>query len=188
MSPGTSTVGSAISSYIERMQTALSSLPVDRLGVLAERLNEARDHGRNIYIMGNGGSGATASHFVCDMNKGANVEGQKRFRVMCLNDSIATVLAYANDLNYSSVFVEQLRNFVQPNDIVIGISGSGNSENVILALQYAREAGSYTVAFVGFDGGTLGKTADVVIHTPVNDMQVVEDLHMAMCHMLMRIC
>ncbi len=136
--------------------------------------------------MGNGGSGTTASHFVCDINKGTCLELEKKFKVICLNDNMPTVLAYANDLSYERIFVEQLKNFLQPGDVVIGISGSGNSENIILAISYAREAGAKTIGLSGFDGGRLAQIVDIPFVAAINDMQKVEDVHMIVVHMLMQ--
>ena len=120
--------------------------------------------------MGNGGSGSTASHFACDINKGSCFELNKKFKVICLNDNMPTILAYANDLSYDKIFVEQLKNFLQEGDVVIGISGSGNSETVLQAVSYAKEHGARTVGLSGFDGGTLARIADVPLIAAINDM------------------
>ena len=110
----------------------------------------------------------------------------KKFKVICLNDNIPTMLAYANDLSYQSVFVEQLKNFLQSGDVVIGISGSGNSENVIRALMFAKEKGARTIGLTGFDGGKLARVADIPFVVDINDMQKVEDVHMIVVHILMQ--
>jgi D-sedoheptulose 7-phosphate isomerase len=141
---------------------------------------------KQIFIMGNGGSGSTASHFTCDINKGCCLDMSKKFKVICLNDNIPTMLAYANDLSYEKVFVEQLKNYLQPGDLVIGISGSGNSENVLQAVSYARDMKAKTIGFSGFDGGRLAETVDIPLVASINDMQKVEDVHMIVVHMLMQ--
>ena len=120
--------------YLADLTTLLQAFPHEQFERLIAVLLEARDHGRRIFAMGNGGSGATASHWACDLNKGCCREGVKRMRMICLNDNIPTLLAYANDLSYDDIFVEQLRNFFEPGDVVIGISGSGNSTNVLRAV------------------------------------------------------
>ena len=137
--------------------------------------------------MGNGGSASTASHFACDINKGVVNGLEKRFRVVCLSDNIPTILAYANDQAYDAIFVEQLANFLTKNDLVIGISGSGNSTNVINAIQYANENSAITIGLTGFNGGELAKVAHQSIIVPSDDMQKIEDMHLIMVHMVMQI-
>jgi D-sedoheptulose 7-phosphate isomerase len=173
--------------YLKQINSILSLMPVKEISIMAEIINQARLDGNQIYTMGNGGSALTASHLVCDMNKGVSYGRDKRFRIICLNDNIATLLAYANDISYSEVFVEPLKNFLKPRDVVIGISGSGNSVNVLNAIQYATNEGAKTIAIVGYDGGKLKNVAQLVVHVPIDDMQVVEDMHMVICHMLMRL-
>ena len=172
--------------YIEELKGLLNLFPHDRFEEIAKMLLSAYDDERQIFIMGNGGSGSTASHFTCDINKGCCFNADKRFKVICLNDNIPTMLAYSNDLSYEKVFVEQLKNFFQPGDVVIGISGSGNSENVIQAVSYAKESGARTIGLTGFDGGKLAGIADIPLVVSINDMQKVEDVHMIVVHMLMQ--
>jgi len=137
--------------------------------------------------MGNGGSGATASHFACDMNKGACAGLPKRMKVICLNDNIPTLLAYANDTSYDDVFVEQLRNFLSCDDVVIGISCSGNSRNVIKAIRHANTLGATSIVLTGFDGGELARIANIPVVIAINDMQQVEDVHVILAHIRMRV-
>ncbi len=136
--------------------------------------------------MGNGGSGATASHFTCDINKGCCMDLNKKFKMICLNDSLPTLLALANDVSYDAVFVEQLKNFFLPGDLVIGISGSGNSPNVLRAIEYARVHQGVTIGLSGFSGGKLASLADIAWIAPVEDMQKIEDMHMIVVHMIMQ--
>ncbi|MBT9164878.1 MAG: Phosphoheptose isomerase 1 [candidate division WS2 bacterium] len=150
-------------------------------------LFDTYEKGDYVFTMGNGGSGPTASHFTCDMNKSVCCGLQKRFRVICLNDNIPIMLAYANDSSYEDIFIEQLKNFLKPRDVVIGFSGSGNSKNVIKAINYANEIGATTMGFTGFDGGQLTKIAKISVVVPVNDMQKVEDIHLILTHMIMQI-
>ena len=172
--------------YLEELKVLLDTFPHDRFEEVASALLSAYVDEKQIFIMGNGGSGSTASHFACDINKGCCFNVDKKFKVICLNDNIPTLLAYANDLSYEKVFVEQLKNFLKPGDVVIGISGSGNSENVIQAVLYAKENGSKTIGFTGFDGGKLAGIVDIPLVASINDMQKVEDVHMIVVHMLMQ--
>ena len=154
-----------ITAYFEKEKQVLDAIRKDDLNTLMNVLMEARDQGKNIFIMGNGGSAATASHYVCDFNKGISFGKEKMFKFICLNDNLPTMMAYANDMSYADIFAGPLKNFMQEGDIVIGISGSGNSENVVRALQYAK----YN------------------LHVPVDDMQIAEDLHMVIDHCMMKI-
>lgn len=132
--------------------------------------------------MGNGGSGSNASHFVGDLNKGFSYGREKRFRAICLNDNQAALTAYSNDVSYEDAFVELLRNFLRPGDVVVGISGSGNSPNILKAIAYANEVGAHTVGLCGFNGGKLAGLARTPLLAPVHDMQQVEDVHMILFH------
>jgi D-sedoheptulose 7-phosphate isomerase len=172
-----------IENYFGKLKNTLDKISRDELEGFLNLLVDALESGRRIYVMGNGGSAATASHFVADFNKGLSFGMKRRFKFFCLNDNTATMMAYANDVSYEDVFVEQLRNFLEPGDLVIGISGSGNSRNVIKAIEYANASGALTLGLTGYDGGALKKTARFGVHIPVMDMQVTEDLHMVLDHM-----
>ncbi|MBI5049497.1 MAG: SIS domain-containing protein [Nitrospirae bacterium] len=172
--------------YLNQLKVILDAFPHEQFEEIAKALMAAYDEERQIFIMGNGGSGSTASHFACDVNKGCCLELEKKFKVVCLNDNMPTILAYANDLSYSEIFVEQLKNFLRHRDVVIGISGSGNSENVLRAISYAREKGAKTIGLSGFSGGKLAKIADIPFVAAINDMQKVEDVHMIVVHILMQ--
>lgn len=174
----------AIDNYFDLLKQSVDGLDRNAIISFVDLLLEARKNGNNIYIMGNGGSASTASHFTCDFNKGLSYKKDIRFKMICLNDNIATMLAYSNDLGYENVFVEQLKNFLKKDDVVIGISGSGNSKNILNAIEYANHLGAKTVGLTGFDGGKLKNIVDVSIHADVNNMQVAEDVHMTICHML----
>lgn len=172
--------------YLNELKGLLDIFPHERFEEISQILISAYNNEKQVFIMGNGGSGSTASHFVCDINKGSCFGLDKKFKVICLNDNMPTILAYANDLSYDNIFVEQLKNFLQPGDIVIGISGSGNSKNVLLAVSYAKERGATTIGLSGFDGGRLAQTVDIPFVASINDMQKVEDVHMIVVHMLMQ--
>ena len=171
-------------SYKEDLFNAVDQVKLGQVEQATSWLREARDADRHIFTCGNGGSASTASHFVCDVVKGASYQREKRFRIMALTDSLATITAYSNDVNYESIFAEQLRNFAGPGDILIAISGSGNSPNVIAAAEYARTVGCKTIGLTGRDGGKLGKTVDLNIQVPVQHMGRIEDAHLIICHMM----
>jgi D-sedoheptulose 7-phosphate isomerase len=173
-------------SYFAKSNAAVRNLPLATIERVVEVLYQAYEAGRSVFLFGNGGSAALASHFACDLAKGtaAADELSKRFRVLSLTDNLALITAWANDTCYEQVFAEQLRNFVQPGDVAIGISGSGRSSNVLLALQAGRESGAITVGLAGFKGGKLPEVCDICIVIPSDNMQIVEDLQLAVAHAL----
>jgi len=172
--------------YIEELKKILDDFPHAQFEKLIEVLLESYEKGRQIFVMGNGGSASTASHLACDINKGCCLDRDKKFKMICLNDSIPTMLAYGNDLSYKDIFVEQLKNFFNPADVVIGISGSGNSANVLQAIEYANKNDGITVGLCGFSGGSLYRVAQIPLLVRVDDMQKVEDIHLVIVHMAMR--
>lgn len=175
-------------SYIATEIQTLQMLDLDEINRAANAILEARERGGTIYTMGNGGSGATASHMVCDFAKCASEElGGKKFCFECLCDNTPIVMAIANDISYEDVFVFQLRGKLRPEDLVIGISGSGNSKNVLRAIQYAKEIGAPTIGITGYSGGRLKELADYSMHVPIDNMQIAEDIHMMFDHMLLRV-
>jgi D-sedoheptulose 7-phosphate isomerase len=174
--------------YFDELQRVAANLPHDIIDQISGVLLNAYEAGRVVYIFGNGGSASLASHFACDLGKGtAYCNGGKRFRVIALTDNIPTMTAWANDASYEDIFSEQLRNFVQPDDIAFAISGSGNSKNVLNALAVAREASAITLGISGFEGGKMKSLCDICVVVPSNNMQVIEDLHLAMAHSIFRI-
>jgi D-sedoheptulose 7-phosphate isomerase len=173
--------------YSTGLSKALEGVSPERFEEFVQLLESAYQDGRRVFFMGNGGSGSTASHFACDLNKGVSYGRQKRFQVISLNDNLATLTAYANDVSYEDVFVEQLKNFLRPGDLVVGISGSGNSPNVLKAIAYANGLGAHTVGLCGFDGGKLARTVRTPLLAPVHDMQKAEDIHMILLHVVMQL-
>lgn len=171
-------------SYKQTLTKALDTIDLGKVTQAIEILVDARAHGRTIFVCGNGGSASTASHFVCDMVKGASFDRALRFRIMALTDSLPTITAYSNDIAYESIFVEQLRNFAEAGDVVMLISGSGNSANVLRAAEYANSVGCHTIALTGRDGGRLGRLADLQIRVAEPHMGRIEDGHMIVCHMI----
>ena len=175
-----------IQNYILTLQKTLDRLPQDLVVKVIEALELARLQGRQVFIMGNGGSASTASHFVCDLAKNTRRDGSPHYRVIGLTDNMAIFSAYANDEGYESVFAKQLENLILPGDIVIGISASGNSQNVFNALQFAKGRGALTIAFTGFDGGRIGKLVEINIHVMSDIIEHVEDIHLMLEHMIVK--
>ncbi|MBN1804560.1 MAG: SIS domain-containing protein [Sedimentisphaerales bacterium] len=174
--------------YLAELTETIRHLPLDVFEEIVNTILQAYEEERQIFIFGNGGSGSTASHFAADLNKGASAGLGRRFKVICLNDNIPTMLAYANDKSYEDIFVEQLKNFLMPKDVLIGISGSGNSQNVIKAIKYGNQKGAESIAFTGLGGGELAKIAKISIIAPTNSMQHAEDIHLVLTHMIMQVC
>jgi D-sedoheptulose 7-phosphate isomerase len=172
--------------YLARARQALAAIDVGAVERVVSVLLDAQAGRKQIFVFGNGGSAATASHFACDINKGVSQGLDHRFRMVCLNDNVPTMLAYANDVSYESVFVEQLKNFLDAGDVAVGISGSGNSPNVLRAIEYAKQHGATTVGITGFSGGQLAQLADASVIAPVHDMQHVEDVQTLVTHLIMR--
>lgn len=170
-------------SYIATEIRVLKSLDLDEINRAVNAILEVRERGGTIYTMGNGGSAATASHMVCDFAKGAS--GGRRFRVECLSDNTPIMMAIANDFCYEEIFVYQLRGQLKPEDLLIGISGSGNSENVLRAIRYAKKLGAPTIGITGYSGGKLKDLVDYSMHVHIDDMQIAEDVHMVLDHMMM---
>lgn len=176
-----------IAAYFQRLKSTVDRLSLTDIKQVMSVLEQAREAGRMIFIMGNGGSAATASHYVCDFNKGVSLNQEKKYKFLCLNDNMPSMMAYANDLSYDGIFVNALNTYFQPGDVVIGISGSGNSTNVLRAIEYANRHGGITIGLSGYDGGKLKQMARYNIHVPADDMQITEDLHMVLDHCMMKI-
>lgn len=190
--------------YRTREIEVFQNLNLEDVNTVMNVLEDARLSGKRIFICGNGGSAATASHYACDFNKGVNmglagIDGHSSdgtpnankmkkiplYNFECLSDNVPTMMAVSNDESYSEVFRFPLAAKMNKGDIVIGISGSGNSLNVVNAFEYAKENGGTTIAIVGYRGGKMKQMADYSIHVDVDDMQISEDLHMVLDHMMM---
>lgn len=171
-----------VDAYFNKVAATLNKFDRESMMKFADMLLETYNKAGRIYIFGNGGSGANASHFCGDFLKGVSYGLEKRFQVVCLNDNIPAMLAIANDISYEDVFIEQLKNFVNKEDLVIGISGSGNSKNIVKAMEFAKNIGAGTVALCGYDGGKIKQIADVSLHANINDMEVSEDMHLIFIH------
>jgi D-sedoheptulose 7-phosphate isomerase len=176
------TFENGIRDYVDRLRGVLDRLDVAAVERVIEVLIEALDANRTVFVCGNGGSASTASHMAADLGKNTAVEGRTRLRVMSLADNVAWFSALANDLGYENVFVEQIANLLQPQDVLLAISASGNSPNVVRAAEFTRERGGKVVALVGFSGGRLLEIADVAVHTPSDEYGPVEDSHLMLDH------
>lgn len=170
--------------YFSDLKVTLDQISMEVVEQVIDLLHEARLEGRKIFIMGNGGSASTASHFACDLGKNTRMKSLPNFRVIGLADNMAIFSALANDEGYGHVFSQQLASLVEAKDIVIGISASGKSPNVLNAIDVARDAGAKTIGFTGFDGGQLAKMVDINLHVPSSCIEHVEDIHLMLEHMI----
>ncbi len=159
-------------------------MPFVEVDRVADLLMKAYEQDRSIFLFGNGGSAALASHFACDLGKGAVDGSRKRFRVMALTDNVPLMTAWANDSKYDDIFAQQLANFGRRGDLAFAISGSGNSRNVLNALRLARNIGCTTIGLTGFAGGKMLALCDASIVIPSDNMQIIEDLHLCVAHSL----
>lgn len=179
---------SDIHEYFEVLEATRCKLDIGALNAALNAVLQARDRDANIYVFGNGGSASTASHYVCDFAKGASEAlGGKRFHFHCLSDNTPIITAVANDIGYEEIFRFQLQKRLKADDLVIAISGSGNSENVVRAVDYACQVGTQVVGITGYNGGQVLQMCDYAMHVPIDDMQVVEDFHMIFDHMMLRV-
>jgi D-sedoheptulose 7-phosphate isomerase len=173
-----------LTSYLIDLHKTLDEMPVLLIQKMVEILLEARLCDKQVFVMGNGGSASTASHFAADLGKNTRVRGLASFRVISLADNVASITAYANDEGYENIFFQQLVGMMKPGDVVIGISASGKSQNVLKAIEYANINGAYTIGLTGFDGGVLGEMVSLHIHVPSNRIEQVEDIHLMIEHMV----
>ena len=176
-----------IKDYIANEIDTLKRLDVDAINDALNLLLQTRDNGNTVYVFGNGGSASTASHFQNDFGKGVSEYIEKKFNFLCLNDNVPTVMAIANDIGYDEIFRFQLKGHIKPGDICLALSGSGNSKNVLNAVEYAKEQGNKIIGLTGFGGGKLRELSDISLHVPINSMQITEDIHMIFDHLMMSI-
>jgi D-sedoheptulose 7-phosphate isomerase len=174
----------SIAKYQQDLADTIRDIDTGGVRQAVSLFSNARETGNTIFVCGNGGSAGSASHFVCDVLKGASFGREKKFRILSLNDNLPTLTAYSNDVGYDVVFAEQLKNFAKPGDVFLAISGSGNSPNVLRGMETATALGCKTIAMTGRDGGKLGPLAQLHLHVPNAHMGRIEDAHMAMCHMI----
>lgn len=171
-----------VQEYIDSLQNTLDNLPMEQIEQVIEVLLEAQQARKTVFIFGNGGSASTASHFACDLGKGTAQPGVPRLRVISLTDNVELITAWANDTAYEHIFTEQLRGLVEPGDVVIGISGSGRSGNVLNAITLAKQSGATTIGLSGFDGGLLAALVDIPVVVPNYCMEQIEDVHLILEH------
>ncbi len=176
----------SVASYFEHLSRVMGALDRPSVEAGISLILDAWSAGRKILACGNGGSALTASHFINDWNKSTYLATGKPFRGHCLADNVGLLTAYANDISYDDVYSEQLKNLMDPGDLVVALSGSGNSENVVRAVQYANDHGGVTLAICGYDGGKVKKLARHSVWVPCFDMQICEDLHFVFGHMVMK--
>ena len=173
-----------IRDYLAELDATLRALPHDQIAGIIDAVRDARDRDAHVFVVGNGGSAATASHFAVDLGKGASQGGGRRFRVLSLTDNVPWISALANDFSYEDVFVEQLKNFARPGDLLLAFSGSGNSENVLRAVQYANSIGCRTIGLAGFAGGRLRELAHDCLVVSADHMGRIEDGHFVVQHLI----
>ncbi|KIL38417.1 hypothetical protein SD70_26515 [Gordoniibacillus kamchatkensis] len=171
-------------SYSSEFIHTIQSLNFDLVRTIQEEMEQARVEERQLFVIGNGGSATSATHWACDFGKGVNVEGNTRFRVQSLTDNTAWMTALGNDISYEDIFLEQLKNVLKRGDLVIGLSVSGNSENVVRAFRYAKEQGAKIIAIVGAKEGKMKELADIALVVPSEDYGIVEDVHMFVNHVI----
>lgn len=170
--------------YVLDLQQTLERLPWELIEEMVEQLHRARLQGKQVFILGNGGSAATASHFACDLGKNIVAPNLPRLRVQSLTDNMAFFSACANDYGYESVFAEQLANWIQPGDIVIAISASGNSPNVLRAVELAHKCAAFTIGLSGYQGGKLARLVSLPIVITNDCIEQIEDIHLILAHMV----
>lgn len=175
---------SNITDYLGLLQQAIADLPVDAIQDVVDTLKKAHAEGRQVFLLGNGGSASTASHIACDFQKGIKQTSGKRFRATAVTDNVAVMTAWANDTDYENIFSEQLDSLLDNGDVVLAISGSGNSPNVIKAVEKAKEMGAITIGWSGFEGGKLARVVDKPIVVKSDNMQRIEDVHMILGHLV----
>ena len=170
--------------YFTELKKTLDEIPMERVDKIVQMIYKAYRNNKYVFIMGNGGSASTASHFACDLGKGTICEGKPRFRVVSLNDNMPLITALSNDFGYERVFIEQLMNLVNRGDLVISITGSGNSPNILKAVEYAKKQGAKTIGLIGFGGGKLQEIVDEHITVSNTNYGQVEDIHLILAHAL----
>ena len=174
--------------YLVRLSDVLQQVPHEQVDEIRDIMLRAYEKDRRIFLFGNGGSASLASHFACDLGKGVAMgsNGRKRFRAIALTDNIPLITAWANDSHYEDIFAEQLKNLIEPEDVVFAISASGNSRNVLKALKVARHVGAFCIGLGGYEGGKMKPLCDLCLVVPSDNMQLIEDLHLSITHALFR--
>lgn len=177
-----------IKEYFDEEIEVIKSLDANVINQIIYEIKSSQERGSTIFICGNGGSSATASHFCCDFNKGISGVSNKNTNFVCLSDNTATLTAIANDISYDEIFSYQLKGRMKKGDLLIVISGSGNSKNIVRAMEVAKEKSNKIIGLCGYDGGKVKELSDICFHVNVNNMQIVEDIHMMLDHCMMFAC
>lgn len=176
--------GIFVKNYLADLEKVLDQLPPETFIEINRLLQAVRDTGKQILIIGNGGSAAAASHMACDFGKNTRQTGEKRVRALALTDNLPSIMAYANDEGYEVVFSEQILSLGQKDDVLIAISGSGNSANVLKGIETARQLGMKVIGLTGFQGGKMKERCDVCLVVPCDSMEMIEDVHLIINHIL----
>lgn len=179
-----STILKSIDSYLAQVADLLTKLPTEQLEQVIYRLEDARWRRQAVFICGNGGSATTSTHFASDLAKGASAPNKPPVRAKSLCDNIALLTAWSNDVSFDDAFAQSMDAWIKPGDVLIVISGSGNSQNVLNAVEMARTAGATTIGFTGFEGGKLKDMVDICITVPGHSMEQIEDVHLLVCHVI----
>ena len=185
-------LGFSFHSYLTSLKGVLGRLPLERVTRICDVLHEAYLNNRSVFIFGNGGSAALASHMACDLGKGThcpspgagNMTTVKRLKVLSLTDNLPMITAWANDASFEDIFAEQMANFIEPGDVAFAISGSGNSPNVLKGLSAAKQRGAVTVGITGCQGGKMIALLDCGVVVPADNMQQIEDVHLIIAHLI----
>ena len=181
-------VNELVESYLNEFKRILSDLDKDKISQLVDKIKETNEKGRTIFLIGNGGSASTASHWACDLVKGTikdfEDKNEKRLKVICLTDNIPIMTAYANDLSYDEIFSQPLKNLVKKGDLLIAITCSGKSKNIMRGIEVAKEAGNYVFSLVGFDGGNVAPISDNFLIVPSKNYGIIEDFHLVLNHLV----
>jgi len=173
-----------ITGYFRNMEAVLQAMPTAEIAAAVDLLLEAYHADRQVLMVGNGGSASTASHFACDLAKGARVPGRRPWRVIALTDNVPLLTAWANDVSYDEVFARQLDTLANPGDVLVAISGSGNSPNILEAVRVARELDAVTIGLTGGSGGSLRPLVDLCVTIPALEMPMIEDAHLMVAHLI----
>lgn len=174
-----------IKKYLELEKQVIDSLDLNVINSIMNEIMLAKDRGSTIYICGNGGSHATASHYCCDFNKGVSGCDEKNTNFICLSDNTSTIMAIANDVSYDEIFSYQLKNRLKHGDLLFVISGSGNSKNIVRAMEIAKEKNNKIIGLCGYEGGKVKSMSDICLHVAIKNMQITEDIHMILDHCMM---
>lgn len=171
-------------SYLSAAAACLREISLEKLERIVEVVADAHSRGRTIFVFGNGGSASAASHIACDWGKGTAIPGKRRLKIVSLSENIALITAWSNDFSYELIFKEQLENLLEAGDVVIGLTASGNSPNVLRAMDFAKQRGAVTIGFIGFGGGKLKSIVDYEITVSSRNYGQVEEIQMTLNHII----